>query len=58
MKSRNIGFSCTDGYFGYGIYDENKKYLVYNAEHHFKKIKKSTNLQDILKWFIPRSLGL
>ena len=40
MKSRNIGFSCTDGYFGYGIYDENKKYLVYNAEHHFKKLKK------------------
>ena len=30
----------TDGYFGYGIYDKNKEYSVYNAEHHFKKIKK------------------
>ena len=24
MKSRNIYFSCNYGYFGYGIYDENK----------------------------------
>ena len=39
MKNKNIGFSCTDG-FGYGIYDKNKKYSVYNAEHHFKKLKK------------------
>ena len=38
MKIKNIGFSCTDGYFGYGVYDENKEYLVYNAEHHLKKI--------------------
>lgn len=40
MNSKNISFSCTDGYFGYGIYDESKKYLVYNAEHHLTKIKK------------------
>ena len=39
MKSRNIGFSCTDGFFGYGPYDKNKEYLVYNSEHHLKKIK-------------------
>ena len=40
MKTRNIGFSCTDGYFGFGVYDKNKKYLVYNSERHLKKIKK------------------
>ena len=48
MKNKNIGFSCTDGYFGYGIYDKNKEYSVYNAEHHFKKIKKSIGGQNIL----------
>lgn len=40
MNNKNIGFSCTDGYFGYGEYDKNKIYSIYNAEHHFKKIKK------------------
>ena len=40
MKEKNIGYSCTDGYFGYGVYDKNKKYPLYNSEHHFKKIKK------------------
>ena len=40
MKIKKIGFSCTDGYFGYGVYNESKKYSIYNSEHHLKKIKK------------------
>ena len=40
MEKVNIYFSCTEGYFGYGVYDDNQVYLKYNSEHHFKKIKK------------------
>ena len=48
IKDKNIGFSCTDGFFGYE-YMKNKKYPLYNSEHHFKKLKKSIGGQDILK---------
>ena len=58
MKNKNIGFSCTDGYFGYGIYDKNKKYSVYNAEHHFKKIKKSICGQNILNLIHSLRFGI
>ena len=57
-EKQNIDFSCTDGYFGYRIYDENKKYLVYNAEHHFKKIKKKYKFTRYFKFGSFPSLGL
>ena len=41
-----------------GVYDKNKKYPLYNSEHHLKKLKKSTGGQDILKKFISSCLGL
>jgi glycosyltransferase involved in cell wall biosynthesis len=40
LKKYNVGFSCTEGYFGYGDYDDTKKYILYNSERHLKKIKK------------------
>ena len=40
MEKLNVGFSCTEGYFGYGIYQPSKSYPLYNKEQHFKKIKK------------------
>lgn len=43
--------SCTDGLFGYGVYDPNKKYNIYNREHYYNEIKhifhrKGSNLVD------------
>ncbi len=35
----DIQFSSTEGYWGKGAYDPNKKYLLYNQEKHFKIIK-------------------
>lgn len=39
MIKNKIGFSCTEGYFGYGKYNEQSSYQLYNKERHFKKIK-------------------
>jgi len=49
MENLNIGFSCTEGYFGYGVYDAEKIYKLYNSEHHFKKIKKKFKKTKYLK---------
>ena len=40
MLSGNYLMSCTEGYIGKGIYDIEKKYKLYNAEHYLKKIKR------------------
>ena len=37
MIKNKIGFSCTEGYFGYGKYNEQSSYQLYNKERHFKK---------------------
>lgn len=49
LKQNEAGFSCTEGFFGYGVYDESKKYPLYNSEHHFKKIKKKYKRSNYLK---------
>ena len=49
MENLNIGFSCTEGYFGYGVYDPEKIYKLYNSQHHFKKIKKKFKKTKYLK---------
>ncbi len=42
-------FSSTEGYFGNGVYDVNKKYPLYNAEHFFKILKKKYKKTNFLK---------
>lgn len=39
MKEMNCMMSCTDGYYGNGVYDENKKYQIYNKEKYFTILK-------------------
>jgi len=39
IKETGCKMSCTDGFIGKGIYDSNKKYKKYNAEHYFKILK-------------------
>ena len=51
MKNTGCKMSSTDGLIGNGIYDENKKYKKYNAEHFYKVLqniykKKGSNLLD------------
>jgi len=51
MNNNKCKMSCTDGYIGYGKYDPNKKYLIYNNEKHYNTIsnkfkKKGSNLLD------------
>jgi len=40
MNNSGLKFSATDGLFGYGKYQENLKYELYNKQKFFKKIKK------------------
>lgn len=40
MDNSKVGFSCTEGYFGTGIYRSDENYQLYNSERHFKRIKK------------------
>ena len=39
MKISGHKMSCTDGYFGQGPYDSNKKYIIYNKEKYLNTIK-------------------
>ena len=35
--------SCTDGYYGSGVYDKTKKYIIYNKEKYQNTIKNIYN---------------
>jgi len=43
MKTSGCLMSCTDGYFGNGIYDKTKKYKIYNKEKYQNTIKSIFN---------------
>ena len=49
MEEKKFKFSSTEGYFGEGIYDKNKKYKLYNNEHFFKILKKKYRKTNYLK---------
>ena len=49
MNNSSNNFSGTEGYFGYGVYDINNKYELYNAEHFFKILKKKYKKTKYLK---------
>ena len=40
MKETGLKFSSTEGYFGEGVFDNSKKYELYNKERFYKKISK------------------
>ena len=51
MKLSGCKMSSSDGLIGYGIFDNSRKYLAYNAEFYYQKIKeiykiKNSNLMD------------
>jgi glycosyltransferase involved in cell wall biosynthesis len=51
MKTTRCKMSSTDGLYGNGVYDSNKTYKKYNAEHYFSTLKniyknKNSNLLD------------
>ncbi len=49
MEENSLGVSCTEGYFGYGMFESSQKYPLYNSEHHIKKIKKKYKKTKYLK---------
>ena len=51
MKTTRCKMSSTDGLYGNGVYDSNKTYKKYNAEHYFNTLKniyknKNSNMLD------------
>ena len=51
MKTTRCKMSSTDGLYGNGVYDSNKTYKRYNAEHYFSTLKniyknKNSNMLD------------
>tara|TARA_B100000927_G_scaffold25354_1_gene19024 strand:- start:644 stop:1369 length:726 start_codon:yes stop_codon:yes gene_type:complete len=40
MLTGGFQMSCTEGFIGEGIFNEENKYKLYNAEHYLKKIKR------------------
>jgi len=51
MKTTRCKMSSTDGLYGNGVYDSNKSYKKYNAEHYFSTLKniyknKNSNMMD------------
>lgn len=57
MKETGCKMSSTDGLIGYGMYDVNKKYKIYNAEHYYPTIKniyKNKGGSMFLKYGFPK----
>lgn len=50
MLEQNFKFSSTEGYFGYGIYDSNVEYKLYNREHFFKILKRKYRNTKYIKY--------
>jgi glycosyltransferase involved in cell wall biosynthesis len=46
IQSSKNKMSSTDGYFGYGVYNSNKKYSLYNEEHYRDYILKTINYPE------------
>ena len=42
-------FSCTEGYFGEGIYNKSMNYELYNSEKFYKKIQKKYKKSKFLR---------
>jgi glycosyltransferase involved in cell wall biosynthesis len=40
MKKHGCKMSSTDGLIGKGVYDKNKRYKKYNAQHHYRTLQK------------------
>ena len=38
LEKSNNKISCTEGYYGLGFYEKNKKYSLYNQKHFYKQI--------------------
>tara|TARA_Y100000768_G_C23982699_1_gene686808 strand:- start:1689 stop:2396 length:708 start_codon:yes stop_codon:yes gene_type:complete len=53
MEEKEFKFSSTEGYFGEGIYNPNKKYPLYNKEKFFKKIKSKYKKTNYIKKSYP-----
>ena len=53
MKTSGCLISYTDGYYGSGIYDKTKKYLIYNKEKYQNTIKSIFNRKGRIneRWF-------
>lgn len=49
MLSKDFVFSSTEGFYGEGAYNIQKKYPLYNKEHFYKIIKKKYKRTDYLK---------
>jgi len=49
MEENYYKFSSTEGYFGYGMYDPSKDYLLYNREHFNKVLRKKYRYTRYLK---------
>lgn len=43
MKKHNCKMSCTDGYFGHGMYNPESKYIIYNKQKYFGIIRNIYN---------------
>lgn len=49
LEGSSHKMSSTEGYFGKGVYEKNKKYPKYNSEHFIKVLKKIYKKSDYLK---------
>ncbi len=49
IEKNNMKFSSTEGFFGEGVFDENKNYKLYNSEHFYKILKKKYKKTSYLK---------
>ncbi len=49
MEKGYYKFSSTEGFFGFGEFNENQKYSLYNKEHFYKVLKKKYRFTKYLK---------
>lgn len=46
IKKHNVKMSCTEGLYGSGQYDKNKKYLLYNKQKYWNYLSRKLKLKD------------
>jgi len=56
MERGNFEFSATEGYFGHGKYNPNKKYPLYNREHYWDYLSNKLSLENDFPNMINKEL--
>lgn len=54
MKENNVSMSCTEGYYGNGVYQKDKSYKKYMTEHHWENLTQIFRRKNLILNEFPK----